>query len=541
MLGTMMNYPLTLTPILERAARLFGSVEIVSGLPDRRVLRSTYASVAARARKLGAALAKGGLQRGDRVGSLMWNNVWQLEAYFGVPASGCVLHTLNPRLHPDELAYIVNHGGDRMLLIDDVLLPVYERFRDKVRLERVIVAPTTGKPVPAPYQTYDDFLNEADELEFPRLDENEAAVMCYTSGTTGAPKGVVYSHRALVLHAFAIALPDCFFLAQADSVMPVVPMFHANGWGLPSASTMVGARQVLPGPNLDPASLLDLLDREKVTRAAGVPTVWLGVVDLLQRCPDRWRLHPRLLVAVGGAALPESLIVAFDRLGIAVRHAWGMTELTPVGTASVPKASMSDWPAADLLALRAKQGTPLPFVEGRGVEGGREVPWDGETMAELQVRGPWVAASYHNPPANCESWTDDGWFRTGDVVTIDPEGYIKIADRSKDLIKSGGEWISSVDLENALLGHPAVREAAVVAIAHPRWGERPLAAVVLKERCHATPAELREHLAARFSSWQLPDAIVFVPEIPHTSVGKLRKSSLREMFAGWDWDRGEGA
>ena len=335
----------------------------------------------------------------------------------------------------------------------------------------------------------------------------------------------------------AIALPDCFFLAQADTVLPVVPMFHANAWGLPSASTMLGARQVLPGPNLDPASLLDLLDREKVTRAAGVPTVWLGVVDLLERCPDRWRLNPKLLVSVGGAALPESLIAAFDRLGIAVRQSWGMTELTPVGATSIPRASMADWPAADLLALRAKQGTPLPFVEVRGIEGGREVPWDGQTMSELQVRGPWVAASYHNPPANCESWTDDGWFRTGDVVTIDPEGYIKIADRSKDLIKSGGEWISSVDLENALLGHPAVREAAVVAIAHPKWGERPLAAVVLKENCSATPTELREHLAARFSSWQLPDAIVFVPEIPHTSVGKLRKSSLREMFAGWEWDK----
>ena len=537
MLGTMMDYPLTLTSILERASKLFGAVEVVSALPDRRVSRSTYASVAKRARKLGAAFAKAGLGRGDRVGSLMWNNVWHVEAYFGVPASGCVLHTLNPRLHPDELAYIVNHGGDRMLIVDDVLLPVYERFRDKVRLERIIIAPTTGNPVPTPYQSYDDFLNEGDDREFPRLDENEAAVMCYTSGTTGAPKGVVYSHRALVLHAFAIALPDGLFLAQADSVLPVVPMFHANGWGLPSASTMLGSRQVLPGPNLDPASLLDLLDRENVTRAAGVPTVWLGVVDLLERCPNRWHLNPKLLVAVGGAALPESLIVAFDRLGIAVRHAWGMTELTPVGSVSVPKASMKDWPAADLLALRAKQGTPLPFVEVRGVEGGREVPWDGQTMAELQVRGPWVAASYYKPPANCESWTDDGWFRTGDVVIIDPEGYIKITDRSKDLIKSGGEWISSVDLENALLGHPAVREATVVAIAHPRWGERPLAAVVLKESCHATPAELREHLAARFSPWQLPDAIVFVTEIPHTSVGKLRKSSLRETFAGWEWDR----
>ncbi len=541
MLGTMMDYPLTLAAVVDRAAKLFGPVEIVSGLPDRRVQRSTYATMTARARKLAGALRKAGLRRGDRVGSLMWNHVWHLEAYFGAPASGCVLHTLNPRLHPDELAYIVNHGGDRMLVIDDVLLPVYERFRDKVHLERIVVVPTAQDAVPAPYDSYEDFLNGAADCEFPRLDENEAAVMCYTSGTTGAPKGVVYSHRALVLHAFAIALPDCFALSQQDCVLPVVPMFHANAWGVPSAATMLGAKQALPGPNLDAVSLLDLLQREQVTCAAGVPTVWLGVLEMLAQYPDRWRLNPKLRVMVGGAALPQSMIAAFDRLGIGVRHAWGMTELTPVGSMSVPKSYMADWPAADLVTLRAKQGTPLPFVDVRAVEGSREAPWDGQTMAELQVRGPWVAGSYYNSSGCAESWTADGWFRTGDVVTIDPEGYIKIADRTKDLIKSGGEWISSVDLENALMGHPAVREAAVVAIPHPRWQERPLAAVVLKEGCHATAAELTEHLAARFSRWQLPDAIVFVPEIPHTSVGKFQKSKLREMFADWAWESAAGA
>ncbi|HXN45783.1 MAG TPA: AMP-binding protein, partial [Bryobacteraceae bacterium] len=326
MLGTMMNYPLTLTSILERASKLFGAVEVVSALPDRRVSRSNYASVATRARKLGAAFAKAGLGRGDRVGSLMWNNVWHLEAYFGVPASGCVLHTLNPRLHPDELAYIVNHGGDRMLLVDDVLLPVYERFRDKVRLERIIVVPTTGNPVPGPYESYDDFLNEADDREFPRLDENEAAVMCYTSGTTGAPKGVVYSHRALVLHAMAIALPDCFSLAQADTVLPVVPMFHANAWGLPHSCAAVGAKVVFPGPKLDPESLLDLMASERVTCAGGVPTIWLGILALLDAHPKKWDLSSLRQMVVGGSAAPASMMEGFEkRHGLIVTHAWGMT------------------------------------------------------------------------------------------------------------------------------------------------------------------------------------------------------------------------
>lgn len=536
MLGTMMQYPLTLTAVLQRAGRLFGASEIVSRLPDRTLHRSSYAEMYHRSRALAAALAASGLRRGDRVGSLMWNHVWHLEAYFGVPASGCVLHTLNPRLHPDELAYIVNHGGDRVLIIDDILLPLYEKFRHKVRPELVIVAPSAGERAPAGCVGYLDFLARASAgYEFPQLDENEAAIMCYTSGTTGQPKGVVYSHRALILHALAIALADCFCLSHDDTVLPVVPMFHANAWGVPSAATMLGARQVLPGPHLDAASLLELIDGEKVTRAAGVPTVWLGVLELLEQDPARWKLQPNLMVAVGGAALPESMIQVFDRLGIQVRHAWGMTEITPVGSVSALKTRMSEWPAERRLAVRAKQGTPLPFIEIRAVEGERIVPWDGQTMGELQVRGPWVAAGYYNSPQQQQSWTSDGWFRTGDVVTIDPDGYIKISDRTKDLIKSGGEWISSVELENALMGHPAVREAAVIGIPHPRWQERPLAAVVLKPGSSATPGELREHLAAKFSRWQLPDAFVFVEEIPRTSVGKFQKTRLREMFAGWEW------
>ncbi len=540
MLSTMMQYPLTLTPILERAGKLFGRVEVCSRRPDRTLYRSTYAEVCRRSRALASALTSAGVARGDRVASLMWNHVWHLESYFGVPASGAVLHTLNLRLHPDELTHIVRDAGDRILIVDDVLLPTCEKFRDKVSLERVIVVPTSGAPVPPGYESYEDFLAHAGEAyNFPSLQEDEAAVMCYTSGTTGLPKGVVYSHRALNLHSLAIALPDGMCLSQADSVLPVVPMFHANAWGCPFAATMVGARQVLPGPHLDAASILELLENEHVTRTAGVPTVWFGLLEMLDQHPGRYKLDPRLLVFVGGAAMPESMVRGFDRHGIDARQGWGMTEITPVGTVSNLKSCLASVSADERIAIRARQGTPLPFIEVRGISGDREIPWDGKTIGELQVRGPWVAASYHNL-AHRESWTPDGWFRTGDVVTIDAEGYIKIADRTKDMIKSGGEWISSVDLENMLMGHEAVREAAVIAIPHPKWQERPLAAVVLKPGCHVTPEELHRHLSARFSNWQLPDAFVFVPELPRTSVGKIQKSSLRETFAGWQWQKTSG-
>jgi fatty-acyl-CoA synthase len=543
MQSTMMQFPLTLTSIVERAGKLFGDVEIVSRRPDKSLHRSNYADLYRRSRGLAAALTGAGLGRGERVASLMWNHGWHLEAYFGVPAAGGVLHTLNLRLHPDELAYIVNNAGDRMLIIDDVLLPVYEKLRSKVSIERVFVVPTSGCTVPAEYENYEEFLKQGDAgYQFPELKEDEAAVMCYTSGTTGVPKGVIYSHRSLVLHSLCISLPDGFSLGQNGCIMPVVPMFHANAWGCPYSATMLGMKQVMPGQHLDPLSLLELIEGEGVTRTAGVPSVWFGILELLDKAPGRWRLDPKLLVVVGGAALPESMIQAFDRHDIDVRQAWGMTEISPVGTVCNLKRGMQGWIGEKRVATLAKQGTPLPFIEVRAMAAQQEVPWDGQSMGELQVRGPWVAAGYHALPDLQQSWTEDGWFRTGDVVTIDAEGYVKIADRTKDLIKSGGEWISSVDLENALMGHPSVREAAVIAVPHPRWQERPLAVVVLKEGCTATPEDLREHLAAKFSRWQLPDEIVFAPEIPRTSVGKFQKSRLREAFGGWKWKQtGAGA
>jgi fatty-acyl-CoA synthase len=531
----MMRVPLTLPHFLERAARLFPRVEIVSRMPDRSLHRYTYADFYRRARQLAEALQREGLRPGDRVATLMWNHFAHLEAYFGVPCAGGVLHTLNLRLHPSDIAYVARHAQDRFLVVDDVLLALAEQVCEEVAFERVYVVPLAGRRVPTGYRSYEDLLESATgRWDYPPLEEDAPAGTCYTSGTTGRPKGVVYSHRSLVLHTLVAALPDALALSQQDVVCPVVPMFHVNAWGIPFAATLLGCKQVFPGPHLDPTSLLDLFASEGVTVSAGVPTVWLGVLDALRREPDRWRLRLRTVV-VGGSAAPEAMIRAYDELGVPVLHAWGMTEMSPLGTVSRLKSTLMGLPEDERYAYRAKQGLPAPLVEIRAVSDQGEVPWDGQTMGELQVRGPWVAGSYSGGE-DPDRWTPDGWFRTGDVVTIDPEGYVKIVDRTKDLIKSGGEWISSVDLENALMGHPAVKEAAVVAVPHPRWGERPVAVVVLREGCQVTPEELRAFLSPRFAKWWLPDAFVFAAEIPKTSAGKFQKAKLREQFRNWSWD-----
>jgi fatty-acyl-CoA synthase len=545
----MMDFPLTLPTILERAGKLFSRVEIVSRKPDKSITRGCYGEFYRRARRLAAALTKLGLQSGDRVASMMWNHSGHLEAFFGVPSAGGILHTLNLRLHPHEIAAIVKKAGDRFLLIDDVLLPLYQKYCEDVSPERVIVVPYGSSSIPKGFLNYEELLAEADDdFCYPRIEENDGAAMCFTSGTTGNSKGVIYSHRALVLHSFCCGLNEVFGISQMDTVLPVAPMFHANAWGLPYACTMLGARLVLPGPNVDPESILGLLVSEKVTIACGVPTVWLGVLEALEKNPGRWKFDNPIRVLIGGTAPPLELIRKLDRFGLQIKHLWGMTETAPIGTSGGLRPHMSGWPEDKLYEVRAKQGWPAPFVEIRlmrpeGPEGqsdpkgvSSEVPWDGVSSGEIEIRGPWVAASYHESPDQAHRWTTDGWFRTGDVATMDEDGYVKIVDRAKDLVKSGGEWISSVDLENTLMGHPAVKEACVVGIPHPKWQERPLAAIVLKDSARATAEELRAFLAQTFAKWQLPDAFVFLDTIPRTSVGKFKKLALREQFANWKWD-----
>jgi fatty-acyl-CoA synthase len=532
MKSTMMDFPLVLPAILERAKRPFGAVETVSRLPDGSLARSTLSRLYDRARRIAEALTKLGLGPGDRVGTLMWNHDTHVAAYFGVPCAGGVLHTLNLRLSPEEIAYIANHAGDRFLFVDDVLLPLYEKWRDMARIERVFVMPLTGAPVKAPYESLEDLIQSTTgDFDYPRIDENDPLGICYTSGTTGKPKGVVYSHRSTVLHSFAVTMVDGLGLSMRDTVLPVVPQFHVNAWGLPFASVMCGAKLVMPGPKLDPESLLDLMERERVTIAAGVPTVWLGILETLDKNPTRYKLQPGLRMIVGGSAAPESMIRGFDKHGIRIIHAWGMTEMSPAGTIGQLRREIEAEGEDAAYAARARQGVALPFVETRIMNDNGEAPWDAKASGELQVRGPWVAASYYDLVDQEGKWTEDGWLATGDVATICPRGYVKICDRTKDLIKSGGEWISSVDLENALMGHPKVREACVIAIPHPKWVERPLAVIVPKDKADVpTDAELAAFLELRFAKFQMPDAYAIVDAIPRTSSGKFLKSALREKY-----------
>jgi fatty-acyl-CoA synthase len=536
MRGTMMDFPLTLVPILERAGKLFNGIEIVSRRPDRSIARCTYGDIYRRSRRLARALELAGIGRGERVATLMWNHAMHLECYFGIPLAGGVIHTLNLRLHPNELAYTANHARDRFLIVDDVLLPVYETFRSQVNFERVFVAPFGCTAMPREFERYEDLLAAADDdFEYPQFEENEAALACFTSGTTGKAKGVVYSHRAIVLHSFASCIAGTFGVSHDDVILVCPSMFHANGWGLPWTATMMGAKLALPGPNMDAESLLDLIEREGVTLASGVPTLWLSVLQAFENNPGRWKIKKPLRIVSGGSAVPEALFRGFDRYGVQVRQIWGMTETTPMASMGTIKSTLAGCSEEDAYKIRTKAGLPSPFVEMRVMTSEGEAPWDDESVGELEVRGPWVTASYLDAPETSDRWSKDGWFRTGDMASIDPEGYIRIVDRSKDMIKSGGEWISSVDLENALMNHPAVSEAAVIGVPHPKWQERPLAVVVIKQGIEVQEEELRAFLADKFAKWQLPDAFIFATEIPRTSVGKFLKTKLRKDYADWKW------
>ena len=503
----MMPFPLRLETILERARRFFPAVEVVSRESDGRVRRSNYQELYERSWRLAAGLRAAGLRRGERVATLLWNQAAHLEAYFGAPLAGGVVHPLNLRLHPAQLAAIVRDAGDRFALVDVSFEPLWGSIAPHVGVERVFVCPSE-------YETLLDAAGAEASAEAGAAEENDGAAMGYTSGTTGDPKGVVYSHRALALHALATALPDAMNLRERDCVLPLVPMFHANAWGIPYTAAMIGCKQVLMAGAFDPADVLDLLSAEQVTFSAGVPMVWQAILEVLEREPGRWRLHPELRVNLGGAPAPEALFRRFDRHGIEVNMGWGMTEMTPVGAMNPLRGPVQSGDHA----ARTRQGRPLPFVEARRAENG-----------ELEVRGPWVAASYWRAAQN-SAWTTDGWLRTGDVVRFDEAGLIEIVDRHKDLIRSGGEWISSVALENALAGCTGIREAAVIAVPHAKWQERPLALVVLEAEAEADPEAWQRQLQAHFAGWQCPDRYVVVEALPRTATGKLDKRALRQRY-----------
>jgi fatty-acyl-CoA synthase len=530
----MMDFPLTLTHFFDRARQFFPKGEIVSRLADGSLHRTNYGELAKRTLRLASALKKLGVKPGDRVATFAWNHYRHLEAYFAIPCMGATLHTLNLRLHPDEVGYIARHAEDKIVIVDESLMPLFEKFRSHIpSLRHVIVL--RDKPAEKSNGAeldYETLLADADpKYEFPELDERQEAALCYTSGTTGNPKGVAYSHRSLVLHSMALCMVDSLGFSETDAMLPVVPMFHANAWGMPYAGVLLGAKLVFPGPKLDAESLLDLMVREKVTVAGGVPTIWLGILALIDAEPKKYDLSSIRTMTIGGSAAPAAMIDGFQkRHGIHITHAWGMTEMSPVGTVCRIKRERKNLDDAAMLELRASQGYALPFVETRHTgENGEILPWDASTMGELEVRGPWVAASYIGDEGK-DRWTKDGWFKTGDVVTMDSEGYVRITDRSKDVIKSGGEWISSVALENALMAHPAVLEAAVFAANHEKWGERPVAAIVLKKDRSVTKEELSAHLAKSVAKIWMPDEYVFVDQVPRTSTGKFLKSKLRTEY-----------
>jgi len=546
--GLMMDFPLTLNVILRRAETIHSKREVVTKRDDGTWHRYTYADMARRARQLAVALGKLGIGPGDRVATICWNHYAHLEAYFAVPCSGAVLHTINPRLHEDDLVtinprlheddlvHILKEAEDRIVLVDQSMFSVLEKVLDRVALDHVIVF-SDDECGSARKGTidYNTLIEETDAVgyEFPEFGESQAAAMCYTSGTTGKPKGVLYSHRAIVLHTLGSALPGAIGIREQDSILPVVPMFHVNAWGIPYTCAMMGSKLVFPGRHLDPKSLLDAFAREKVTVSAGVPTIWIPLLEELNQSADQYDLSALHSLIVGGAAAPKSLMIELqERHDINLVHAWGMTETTPLGTAAALRSGQETLSEDEQYAVRLRQGHPVPFVEirARGEEG--IVAWDGKTMGELEVRGPWIAGSYYKRPDGATQFTDDGWFRTGDIVTIDASGSMKIEDRAKDLIKSGGEWISSIDLENTIMSHPAVSEAAVIAIPHKKWTERPLAVVVTRDTAKVTADELREYLSSRVAKWWIPDAFEFVEAIPKTATGKFKKLALREQFAG---------
>lgn len=528
----MMQTPLILNDFFKRAESYFASKMIISRTSSEKIHRLTYGEWAKRTRRLADALTKLGMEKGKKIGSFAWNQHRHLEAYFAVPCTGAVLHMINIRLSEEHLIYIINHAADEILLVDEDLLPIIEKIASELKTVKQYVIMSDHDELPETtlpnVYSYEKLLAESDEgFEFPSdLDENLPAGMCYTSATTGNPKGVVYSHRAIVLHSMMLSMVDSFGLNERDVVLPIVPMFHANAWGLPFACVNVGATQVLPGPHFTSPLILDLVEQEKVTMTAGVPTIWISALQELEKQPrDISSLRG---IYVGGSASPKGLIRSYEeKYKIPYVVVYGMTETTPIVSVSNYTSWMDSWTIEEKIDARATQGMTMPGIESSIVNENGEVPWDGETMGELRLRGPWIADEYYKDERSVDAFRD-GWLYTGDIAVRTKDGFIKITDRTKDLIKSGGEWISSVDLENALMTHEAVLEAAVIAVPHVKWQERPLACVVLKEGASASKEELLAYLEGQFAKWWVPDDVIFLAEIPKTSVGKFLKAKLRD-------------
>jgi 3-(methylthio)propionyl---CoA ligase len=534
MLGLMQDQPLLISQLIEFAARHHHDAQIVSRRVEGDVHRYTYREAAARSRRVANALDRLKLGFSDRVATLAWNGHRHFELYFGISGSGRVIHTINPRLAPDQIAWIANHAEDKVLCFDMTFLPIVKAIWSKCPTVGTWVALCDGAALPADtgipnLVAYESWIAaESDRYAWPVFDERSAAALCYTSGTTGNPKGALYSHRSTVLHAYGEALPDAVNLSARDSVLAVVPMFHVNAWGLPYSSAMTGCKLVLPGPALDGKSVYDLLEAEQVTLSAGVPTVWLGLLNHMKQHGLRFSSMQRTVI--GGSACPPAMIRTFKNdYGVTVLHAWGMTEMSPLGTVCNLKLSQLAGDAESQFAVMAKQGRAVYGVDMKIVDGqGEELPWDGQATGDLLVKGPWIVSGYFKGEGG--NPLRDGWFPTGDVASIDANGFLQITDRSKDVIKSGGEWISSIDIENIAMAHPAVAMAACIAIAHPKWDERPLLVVMKKPGAEATPAEILGFFEGKVAKWQVPDDVVFVDSIPLGATGKMQKMKLREQF-----------
>jgi fatty-acyl-CoA synthase len=533
-MGQMMSQPLLISSIIKHADRYYGANEIVSRRVEGDIHRYTYRDCHKRARQMANALAGLGVKMGDRVATLAWNGYRHLELYYAISGSGAVMHTINPRLHPEQIAYIANHAEDQYLFFDLNFLPLVEAFAPHCKTVKGYVMMCARDRMPQESKIpnllcYEELIEgNSDIYEWPLFDENSASSLCYTSGTTGNPKGALYSHRSTVLHSYASAMPDALNVSSRDAVLPVVPMFHVNAWGLPYSVPLTGAKMVLPGPALDGKSVYELFEQEKVTFSAGVPTVWLGLLTHVGQNNLQFSSFRRTVI--GGSACPPAMMKTFrEKYNVEVVHAWGMTEMSPLGTACTLQAHHLDLPAEKQQAILEKQGHAIYGVDMKIVgDDGKELPWDGKTYGNLLVKGPWIISSYFKNEGG--DVLEDGWFPTGDVATIDPDGYMQITDRSKDVIKSGGEWIGTIDLENIAMAHPAVQQAACIGVFHPKWDERPLLVVVKKPGAEVSKEELIKFYDGKIAKWWTPDDVTFVDALPIGATGKVLKNRIREQF-----------